>query len=93
VSRPLWSCGMSSAEIPAELNDRASKLLKTILYPLPSGSERQQYRAVEVLERIAAADSKQLLRSLAEGAPEAMLTKKAKASLERLRQCKIDSPR
>jgi dipeptidyl aminopeptidase/acylaminoacyl peptidase len=74
-----------SANSSAEHNDRVGKLLK-VLCPLSSRSELQRYRAVEVLERIASAESMQLLRLLAAGAPEATLTKKAKGSLERLRQ-------
>jgi hypothetical protein len=42
--------------------------------------------AVEVLENIGTPDARELLESLAEGAPEASLTLKAKASLERLAQ-------
>jgi RNA polymerase sigma factor (sigma-70 family) len=43
-------------------------------------------RATEVLERIGTADAKQLLQTLAAGAPDARLTREAKASLERLAQ-------
>jgi hypothetical protein len=46
----------------------------------------QALRAVEVLENIGTPDARQLLESLAQGAPEASLTLKAKASLERLAQ-------
>jgi hypothetical protein len=41
-------------------------------------------RAVEVLEHIAAPEARELLRKLAEGAPEAHLTREAKAALDRL---------
>jgi hypothetical protein len=41
-------------------------------------------RAIEALERMASSAAKQLLDSLAQGAPEARLTQEAKASLERL---------
>ena len=41
-------------------------------------------RALEVLERIGTPEARQILLSLAKGAPEAALTQEAKASLERL---------
>jgi hypothetical protein len=41
-------------------------------------------RAVEVLERIGSREAMDLLRALAQGAPEARLTHEARASLERL---------
>jgi RNA polymerase sigma factor (sigma-70 family) len=45
---------------------------------------RRQVRAVEVLERVGGAEGRQVLESLAQGAPEARLTKEAKAVLARL---------
>jgi hypothetical protein len=50
----------------------------------PSSERLQTLRAIEVLEHIATAEAKQVLSSLAKGAPEARLTQEAKASLERL---------
>ena len=44
----------------------------------------QVVRAVEVLENIGTAEARELLKSLAKGVPEAVLTQEAKASLERL---------
>jgi HEAT repeat protein len=41
-------------------------------------------RAVEVLENIGTPEARELLKSLADGVPEAVLTQEAKASLERL---------
>jgi hypothetical protein len=41
-------------------------------------------RAVEVLEHVATAKARRVLRSVADGAPGARLTQEAKASLERL---------
>jgi hypothetical protein len=46
----------------------------------------QAHRAVEVLENIGTPDARQFLESLAKGTPEAGLTQKAKAALERLAQ-------
>jgi hypothetical protein len=44
----------------------------------------QRIRAVEVLERIATPEARKLLDTLAEGAPQARLTREAKAVVERL---------
>ena len=41
-------------------------------------------RAIEVLEHIGTAEARQVLKSLANGAPEARRTREAKSSLERL---------
>jgi len=41
-------------------------------------------RATTVLEEVASPEARQLLETLAEGAPEACLTREAKASLARL---------
>jgi hypothetical protein len=40
-------------------------------------------RAVEVLERAGTAEARQLLEHLAEGEPEAFLTREARAALDR----------
>jgi WD40 repeat protein len=64
--------------------DGATTLLKD---RLPRSSHRlQQIRGVEVLERLDSAEARTLLKALAEGAPEARLTREAKASLRRLRR-------
>ena len=42
------------------------------------------FRAVAVLEQIGTPEAKQLLLNLSEGAPEARLTREAKAALGRL---------
>jgi WD40 repeat protein len=49
-----------------------------------SGKRLRAVRAVEVLEHIATPQARQLLQKLAEGAPEARLTREARASLGRL---------
>jgi hypothetical protein len=52
--------------------------------PKLSPETLQAIRAVEVLENIGTPEARQLLASLAEGAPEAGLTRQAKSPLERL---------
>jgi truncated hemoglobin YjbI len=49
-------------------------------------------RALEVLEHIGTPEARQVLKVLAEGAPEARLTQEAKASLERLARRTAASP-
>jgi hypothetical protein len=66
----------------------ARRRMKSILEKpwTPSPEIMQAIRAVEVLETIGTPDARQLLESLAEGAPEAGLTREARAALERLAQ-------
>jgi hypothetical protein len=49
-------------------------------------------RAIEVLERIGTPGARRLLRRLAEGAPEARLTREARSSLDRLRRPTAAAP-
>jgi hypothetical protein len=49
-------------------------------------------RGVEVLERIGTPEARHLLKALAEGAPEARLTREARASLERLARRPVPPP-
>jgi hypothetical protein len=69
---------------PAEARRRMEAILKQPRSPLPEAV--QAIRAVEVLENIGTPDARQVLESLAQGAPEAGLTREAKAALERLAQ-------
>lgn len=66
----------------------ASRRLRVLLDRVESRSlsaeQLHHLRAVEVLEHIRSSEARHLLRTLAEGAPEAMLTREAKAALERL---------
>jgi WD40 repeat protein len=71
----------------AEVRQRAETLLKVLAVPIVTDAElRRQLRAVAVLEYTGTADTRQLLRRLADGAPDARLTREAQASLERLRR-------
>jgi WD40 repeat protein len=54
--------------------------------PIPNPEALRALRAVEVLEHSGNPEARQVLESLAQGAPEARLTQEAKASLGRLAQ-------
>jgi hypothetical protein len=71
-----------------EARQRIERLLQGIDEPITNAEMLRQLRAVEALEYIGTADARQLLQRLAEGAPDARLTRDAKASLERLRRTK-----
>ena len=49
-----------------------------------SSDSLRQIRAIKVLEHLNTADARGLLQELGEGAPEARLTREAKAALQRL---------
>jgi hypothetical protein len=70
----------------AEARRRARGLLEKVgqgrLHPPPK--QLQALRALEVLEHIANPEARQVLKTLATGAPQARLTQEAKASLDRL---------
>jgi hypothetical protein len=67
-----------------EVRQRVEQLLEKLHGPITNPEQLRMIRAVEVLEHIGTPEAKQVLRSLAKGAPEARLTKEAMASLERL---------
>jgi hypothetical protein len=70
------------AGISLERRRRLDALLQRLV--VPSGDRLGELRAVEVLERIGTREAEHLLKKLAKGAPEARLTREAKASLQRL---------
>jgi RNA polymerase sigma factor (sigma-70 family) len=70
------------ADLSAEQRRRIEKALAT-LTDVPPANKLRDLRAVEVLERIGTPEAKQLLEKLARGAPEARLTREAKAALAR----------
>jgi hypothetical protein len=71
--------GKPSPEVRRRLEPLLSKA--NVLGP---GQLLRSVRAVEILERIGAAEARDVLMHLAEGPAEARLTREAKASLERL---------
>ena len=73
-----------AGEPSAEVRRRVEELLRKLDGPMPSSGQLRDLRSVEVLEHIGTPEAKQVLQTLAKGAPEARLTQEAKASLERL---------
>jgi WD40 repeat protein len=67
-----------------EAKRRIERLLVKLETPLLSGAQLQAVRVTTLLERIGTSEARRLLEDLAKGAPEARLTREAKASLERL---------
>jgi HEAT repeat protein len=76
----------------AEVKRRVETLLAKISNPVNSPDKLQALRAIEVLEHIATPEAQQVLKTLSEGAPEARVTREAKASLERLAKRARNSP-
>ncbi len=64
-----------------EVRRRIDQLLEKLV--CPSGDILRQERAIEVLEHLGSPEARQLLHQLAGGAPEARLTREAKAALDR----------
>jgi WD40 repeat protein len=67
----------------AEAAKQAKELLNDLEGPATDPELLRRLRAVEVLERIGTAPARKVLEELAKGAPNARLTREAKASLER----------
>jgi hypothetical protein len=63
---------------------RIEELLLKMQGEVPSGAHLQALRAVEVLEMVGTPEARKVLGELAKGAPEAELTRQAKAALDRL---------
>jgi WD40 repeat protein len=67
-----------------EVRQRAEALLDRLRMAVTSPEQLRQLRAVEVLEQTSTPEARGLLEKLAEGAPEARLTRDAQESLARL---------
>jgi WD40 repeat protein len=63
-----------------EVRRRVEHLLEKLEAP----RQLQEYRAIEVLERIGTSEAEKVLKEVAAGAPAARMTREAKGSLERL---------
>jgi WD40 repeat protein len=68
----------------AEMRMRITQLLDKFSGKVASADMVRRERAMEVLEHIDAAEARTLLEELAKGAPEAALTREAKATVKRL---------
>jgi WD domain, G-beta repeat len=69
---------------PLDVRRRMEELLDRLADPASIPEHLRALRAVEVLEMIGSREARQVLRDLAGGAPEALLTRQAKAALARL---------
>ncbi len=67
-----------------ELRRRAERLLATLEEPKTRPDRLRAIRVVEVLEHIGSAEARDFLKTLAQGAPQALLTREAKQALDRL---------
>jgi hypothetical protein len=70
----------------AEVKRRVEPLLEKLRAPITAGPKLQTLRAIEVLEHIGTPEAQEVLQTLAKGAPEALITREAKASLDRIRK-------
>jgi hypothetical protein len=68
----------------AESARRVAELLKKLDAGAASGGALRETRALEVLEAVGTPEARKVLEGLAKGAPDAALTREARASLERL---------
>jgi hypothetical protein len=71
---------------PLEVQRRLEKIVAEIERQNDSHEQRQRLRAVQALEKSATPEARKLLEKLAQGTPEARLSRAAKAALERLDQ-------
>jgi WD40 repeat protein len=69
---------------PVEVRRRVEKLLGPLEKVLLTGERLRAERVLEVLEHVGDEAARRLLRDLAKGAPEARLSREARAALERL---------
>jgi hypothetical protein len=73
-----------AAKPSPEVSRRLRALLDRVESRDLSAEQLHTLRAIEVLEHIASSEARQVLRTLAEGTPEARVTREAKVALERL---------
>jgi hypothetical protein len=74
-----------------EFRMRLQQVLDSVRTPVTRPERIRPLRAVAVLEDIGTGAAQALLRELAEGTPEARLTREARASLERLERKHLGS--
>jgi hypothetical protein len=75
-----------------EARRRLEALLQRLEGPVTSTETLRRLRAVEALEHIGSPEARQVLQTLTEGAPQALLTRQAKAALKRLTHDSSNTP-
>jgi WD40 repeat protein len=75
-----------AGNISLEMRRRIDDLLDKLEHGIPTAEQLQAVRAVEVLERVGTSAARELLASLAEGAPSAVLTQDALRALRRMKK-------
>jgi dipeptidyl aminopeptidase/acylaminoacyl peptidase len=85
LAEPVLEKALASNSSP-EAKRRAGPLLEKLRAPITAGPKLQTLRTIEVLEHIGTPEAQEVLQTLAKGAPEALITREAKASLDRLRK-------
>jgi hypothetical protein len=70
----------------AEAKKRLEKLLAICRPPFSGGSEPRALRGVQILEGIGTRGARALLQRIAEGEPTALLTREARAALQRMKK-------
>jgi hypothetical protein len=68
-----------------EARTRVQTILEKISTDTGAKANLRPLRAVEVLERIGTSEARDIIKKLAAGKPEALLTEAAKAALERMK--------
>jgi hypothetical protein len=81
LAEPALRNALQGATSP-EVRRQSERLLVKMIRP--SGERLRQIRAIETLEYLNIVEARQVLQTLAKGAPEATQTREAKAALERL---------
>lgn len=84
LAEPALRRALRERSLSLEMRRRLEGLLKRLEGPITSRETLRRLRAVEILEHLDSPEARLLLRSLADGASEAHLTREAKAALERL---------
>jgi WD40 repeat protein len=67
-----------------EARRRAEQILEKVTVPTLSTEQLRLMRALEVLEQVGSGEARQVLETLAKGAPGALATREAQAALDRL---------
>jgi RNA polymerase sigma factor (sigma-70 family) len=84
LAEPALRRALRERSLSLEMRRRLEGLRKRLEGPITSRETLRRLRAVEILEHLDSPEARQMLRTLAAGAPEAHLTRQAKTALERL---------